>query len=60
MITKEKIKQEIDNIPENTLEDIYRYIITSKQSVKTTFRHLHTYKLKGQYDTLDIRGKAYE
>lgn len=57
MITKDEVKQEIDNIPEYLLADILTYIENIKNK---TNRKIQTYKLKGQFDNLDLREKAYE
>ncbi len=59
MITKEEVKHEIDNVPEYLLEDILKYISNIQKKAKVK-RKIHTYKLKGQFDNLDIRAKAYE
>jgi len=59
MITKEQVKQEIDKIPDSLLEDVLKFISNIKGK-KTSKRKLHTYKLKGQFDNLNIRAKAYE
>ena len=59
MITKEEVKHEIDDVPEYLLEDILKYISNIKNKGKVN-RKVHTYKLKGQFDNLDIRAKAYE
>ena len=60
MVTKEIIKNEIDRIPDNLLEDIYSYIQTTVHQVKSQKRNIHTYKLNGLFDDTDIRAKAYE
>lgn len=60
MITKEKVKKEIDRIPDNLLEDIYSYIQYSMGQTKKSVRSIHTYKLAGQFDEIDIRANAYE
>ncbi|MBI1939500.1 MAG: hypothetical protein HYS25_15430 [Ignavibacteriales bacterium] len=59
MITKEKIKREIDRMPNELLEKVYKYInsLTVQKPVK---KKLHTYKLKGQFDDINVREKAYE
>jgi len=59
MVTREKIKREIDNIPNDLLEKVHKYIggLTSN---KTTKKKFHTYKLSGQFDDIKIREKAYE
>jgi hypothetical protein len=59
MTTKEMLKEEIDKLPDNLLEEVYRYI----SIIKTTPRKkakLNTFKLNGSYDSLNIRASAYE
>ena len=64
MITKNKvsktvIKRKIDRLPDELLEKVNNYIdtITSLRKSKARIR---TYKLKGQFDDVNIREKAYE
>ena len=59
MITKEKIKNEIDNLSEEFLDDILKYLYNLKNTQKTkkNIRRLH---LKGQFDNINIRQSAYE
>ena len=59
MITKEQVKEEIDKMPKDLLEKVYHYIYTIKlKSMKK--KKIHTHKLKGAFDDLNIREKAYE
>jgi len=59
MVTRDKIKREIDNMPNDLLEKVHKYIggLTSKKMTKKKF---HTYKLNGQFDNINIRERAYE
>lgn len=59
MITKEKIKREIDRMPNDLLEKVDQYIseLTAKGKTKRKFK---TFKLKGQFDNINVREKAYE
>ena len=59
MNTKEKIKNEINNVPEEFLDDILKYLNNLKNVHKTkkNFSGLH---LKGQFDNINIRQNAYE
>ena len=59
MTTKEKLKEEIDRLPSNLLEDVYQFIYSIKTKKKKT-RKLHSFKLKWQFDKLDIWKEAYE
>ena len=59
MITKKTLKAEIDKLPDNLLEEVYKFI----NAIKTTEpkrRTIHTFKLKGQFDNINIRESAYE
>ncbi len=59
MITKEKIKKEIDKMPNELMEKVYKYIngLKSKESKK---KEIHTFNLKGQFDNINFRERAYE
>lgn len=59
MITKEKVKKEIDRLSDVELEKVYLYLssVTKSNTAKTSIRSL---KLKGKLDKKDIRSIAYE
>ncbi len=59
MKIKEKIKKEIDQMPDELLYEVEKYLKTvNKRNVeKRKIRKLH---LRGQYDDINIRQKAYE
>ncbi|MHB2155173.1 hypothetical protein ACX8XN_12380 [Calditrichota bacterium GD2] len=59
MELKEKIKKEIDLIPEEYLPQLERYLKTIK-SGKRKQLHIKTLHLKGKYDNLNLRKLAYE
>ena len=59
MITKAHIKRKIDRMPNEFLDKVYNYI-NNITSSKKGMRKIHTYKLKGQFDDVNIREKAYE
>lgn len=59
MITKSRIKREIDRMPDDLLEKVYEYINRLTTTKKNT-RKFPTYKLKGQFDNINIRERAYE
>jgi hypothetical protein len=59
MTTKERLKQEIDQMPEELVEELYK-LIESSIKKKTKAKRLHTYKLGGAFDKKDIRKNAYE
>lgn len=59
MTKKEKLKQRIDQLPDELLGQVQKYLdsIKPKRKSKGNLRTIH---LKGQYDNLDVRQKAYE
>jgi hypothetical protein len=59
MTTKEKIKHKIDQMPNDILEKVYKYI-DGLTPGKTTKRKFRTFKLKGQFDNINVRERAYE
>ena len=59
MITKSRVKREIDRLPNELLEKVYKYISQLSKSEKKE-KKLPSFKLKGQFDKLDIRKAAYE
>jgi len=58
MVTKERIKREIDRMPNDLLEKVYKYI--NGLTPKETKKKFPTYKLKGKFDNINAREKAYE
>ena len=59
MTTKEKVKKEIDKMPNDLLEKVYKYINSLRTKTIHT-KKIHTYNLKGQLDNVNIRERAYE
>lgn len=59
MITKAQLKRKIDKLPNDFLDKVYNYI-NSLTTVKTVKKKIHTFKLKGQFDDVNVRNKAYE
>ncbi|MDP2303319.1 MAG: hypothetical protein Q8N03_12950 [Ignavibacteria bacterium] len=59
MITKEKVKRKIDRVPNNLLIKVDKYIDTIISEI-TEKKKIHTFKLKGQFDNIDVRESAYE
>ncbi len=59
MTTKEKIMKNIDELPDDLLKQVYQFInsIKAKNSKK---KRVRTFKLKGQFDNVNIRHSAYE
>ncbi len=59
MTTKEKVKKEIDKMPADLLDRVYKYI-TSLKTKGYQKKKIRTFNLKGQLDDLNVREKAYE
>ena len=59
MITKEKVKKEIDKMPDDLVQEVYKFISNIK-TTKIRKGKLRTYRLKGKFDNLAIRESAYE
>jgi hypothetical protein len=59
MTLKEKLKREIDRLPDKILIQLQRYLknLNINEKVEKGIPKLH---LKGQYDDLDLRRQAYE
>jgi len=61
MITKEQVKNEIDKLPEDLVEEIHRFIDAMlKKEIKKKPISIHSFKLNGVYDNLNIRAEAYD
>jgi hypothetical protein len=59
MTTKELLKDEVEKLPNELLEEVHRFISRIKTNPPKKAR-LHTFKLRGSYDKLNIRANAYE
>lgn len=59
MTLKEKIKKEIDQLPESVLSQLQRYLNNLKINNRGN-KNIPKLHLKGQYDDIDIRHQAYE
>ena len=59
MTTKEKIKKDLDDLPNELLEQIYQFI-KSVRSSNSNKKEVRSFKLGGQFDNLNIRQRAYE
>ncbi len=58
MEIKDKIKKEIDEMPEELLYQVQKYLETIRKA-ETRKRGYRTLHLKGRYDDVGIRQKAY-
>jgi ribosomal protein L20A (L18A) len=59
MITKEKVKKEIDRLSDTELEKVYLYL-SSLNKMKKTKLNIRSLKLKGKLDNKNLRSVAYE
>ncbi len=59
MTTREIVKKEIDEMPNDILEKVYKYI-NSLRAKTTKRKKIHAFKLNGQLDDVNIRERAYE
>jgi hypothetical protein len=59
MITKEKVKKEIDRLSDVELEKVYLYL-TSLKKAKKSIPVIRSLKLEGKLDKQVIRSVAYE
>ncbi|MGF1671736.1 MAG: hypothetical protein ACFCU6_14925 [Balneolaceae bacterium] len=59
MITKEKVKKEIDRLSDTELEKVYLYL-SSLRKTKKSRPNIRSLKLKGKLDEQDLRSLAYE
>ncbi len=59
MSTKEKIKNEIDTLSEEFLDDVLQFLYNLK-NVNKSKKKIRSLHLKGQFDKMDISQKAYE
>jgi hypothetical protein len=59
MITKEKVKKEIDKLSDTEVEKVYLYL-SSLRKTKISPLNIRSLKLKGKLDEQDLRSVAYE
>jgi hypothetical protein len=59
MITKEKVKREIDHLSEVELEKVYLYL-SSLPKNPSEKSQISAFKLRGKLDNKNIRSIAYE
>lgn len=59
MTTKERVKREIDKMPNDLIEKVYKYI-SSLEGKKAGKKKIHTFNLNGQLDNVNVRERAYE
>ncbi|NBC64183.1 MAG: hypothetical protein GVY07_00800 [Bacteroidetes bacterium] len=59
MITKEKVKKEIDQLSDTDLEKVYLYLSSLNKKKKASL-NIRSLKLKGKLDKKNLRSLAYE
>jgi hypothetical protein len=59
MSTKEKIKNEIDTLSEEFLDDVLQFLYNLKKINKPK-KSIRSLNLKGQFDNIDLRRNSYE
>ncbi len=59
MTIKENIEKEIDLLPDELLDQVQNYLDNIKVT-RIKRKKIHTLHLKGQYDNINLRQKAYE
>jgi len=59
MNSKDRVKEEIDQMPEELIEKVYQFITDIKKEQKEK-RKLPSFNLNGIFDHTDIRKSAYE
>ncbi len=59
MITKEKVKKEIDRLSDTEVEKVYLYL-SSLRKTKVSPTNIRSLRLKGKLDGEDLRSLAYE
>ncbi|MFZ2956456.1 MAG: hypothetical protein WA705_06170 [Candidatus Ozemobacteraceae bacterium] len=59
MTTKDRLLSEIDKLPPDILGEVLKFIKDLKGKVLGK-KKVPSFKLKGQFDDIDIRKRAYE
>ena len=59
MTTKEKIKKDLDDLPNELLQQVHQFIKSVKRR-NSNKKEIRSFKLGGQFDELNIRQRAYE
>ena len=60
MVTKEEIKKEVDKLPENMLDEVYKLLRSLSIDSSPVPRQWTVRNFKGKFDQLDVRNSAYE
>ncbi|MCE2997333.1 MAG: hypothetical protein ACK5RG_06515 [Cyclobacteriaceae bacterium] len=60
MITKEEIKKEVDKLPDNLLDEVYKLLRSLSAEQSLVPKQWTERNFKGKFDQLDIRSSAYE
>lgn len=60
MSTRDAIKNEIDKLPEEALKEVQTFLRQLHAKPAAPKRKRPSFKLKGRFDSVDIRQEAYE
>lgn len=60
MSTRDQIKNEIDKLPDEALQEVQTFLRFLKAKPPAEKRKRPAFKLNGRFDDLDIRREAYE
>lgn len=60
MVTKEEIKKEVDKLPENMLDEVYKLLRSLSIDNSPVRRQWTVRNFKGKFDQLNVRTSAYE
>lgn len=60
MSTRDQIKNEIDKLPDEALQEVQTFLRFLKTKSPMEKRKRLVFKLNGRFDDLDIRREAYE
>ncbi len=62
MTTKEKLKSEIDKLPDDLAARVYKLILSEKKEIKKKYlkNDVQGYHLGKELDDIDLRKAAYE
>ncbi|MFY8037845.1 MAG: hypothetical protein ACOVMQ_11790 [Cyclobacteriaceae bacterium] len=60
MITKEEIKKEVDKLPDNLLDEVYKLLRSLSTEQSSVPKQWTERDFNGKFDQLDVRSSAYE
>jgi hypothetical protein len=60
MITKEELKKEVDKLPDNLLDEVYRLLKNLSSNQAPSSKEWIVRNFNGKLDKMDIRSIAYK